>query len=205
MRPVRNLLFMASGKASLFESVKNIPNTQWTMIFDRPCPGLNICETKWKIPYFLIPRQKWKDFSKMSKIEIFDFFLNLKIDLKKIDLIVLGGFLGLLPSSFLQTAGPVINVHPSLLPDYGGAGMYGMNVHKAVIENKSTFSGCSVHFVSEILDGGEVIAQAKCNVLKTETVDSLSEKIFLLEKDVLPRVIHSYLELTPASSRPSTC
>ena len=119
-------------------------------------------------------------------------FLN---KFKNIDLIVLAGFLWLIPS-YLIHAFPkrIINIHPALLPSYGGKGMYGMNVHKAVIENQEKEAGISIHYVNEKYDDGNIIFQAKCEVEPHDTPESLADKIHELEQKYFPGVVKGVLE-----------
>lgn len=107
-----------------------------------------------------------------------------------IDYIILAGFLLKIPSSII-TLFPrkILNIHPALLPKYGGKGMYGQYVHEAVIQNKETESGISIHFVNENYDEGELIFQAHVDVNTTDTVESLAEKIHQLEYTHYPKVI----------------
>lgn len=116
------------------------------------------------------------------------------LKVENIDLIVLAGFLLKMPDAFVKAfPQQIINIHPSLLPKYGGKGMYGINVHKAVIANKEKESGITIHFVNEDYDDGEVILQAKCNLIENETPESLSKKIRLLEFEYLPKAIEKFL------------
>lgn len=113
-------------------------------------------------------------------------------ELKKneIDFIVLGGFLWKLPSSLLKNfPEKIINIHPAILPKYGGKGMYGSKVHEAVLANKEKESGISIHYVDEIYDHGKIIFQAKCPVLENDTADSLAQRIHELEHEYYPKVI----------------
>jgi phosphoribosylglycinamide formyltransferase-1 len=112
----------------------------------------------------------------------------------KPDLIVLAGFLWKFPE-FILEAFPykVINIHPALLPNYGGKGMYGMHVHNAVVANKETETGITIHYVNENYDEGAVIFQAKCNVLPTDTATDVARKIHLLEMEHVPRVVDQLL------------
>lgn len=113
---------------------------------------------------------------------------------EKIDLIILAGFLLKIPEAFVKAfPNKIINIHPSLLPKYGGKGMYGMHVHKAVIANKETESGITIHFVNEEYDKGEVILQAKCRVEPNDTPESLAAKIHKLEYDNFPKAIEKLL------------
>ncbi len=113
---------------------------------------------------------------------------------EKIDLIILAGFLLKIPEAFVKAfPNKIVNIHPALLPKYGGKGMYGMNVHKAVIENKETESGISIHFVNEEYDKGELILQAKCNVDPNDTPETLAKKIRELEHEYFPKAIEKLL------------
>ena len=110
------------------------------------------------------------------------------------DLIVLAGFLWKFPEFILKEfENKVINIHPALLPSYGGKGMYGMHVHKAVVANKETETGITIHFVNENYDEGAIIFQAKCNVLPTDTVEDVAKKIHLLEMAHFPEVVDKLL------------
>lgn len=110
-----------------------------------------------------------------------------------VDIIVLAGFLWLIPPNLIQNF-PIVNIHPALLPKYGGKGMYGMNVHKAVVDNKEIESGISIHFVNEIYDEGKLIFQAKCPVLPSDSPADVAEKIHQLEYKHFPRVIEKVLQ-----------
>lgn len=112
-----------------------------------------------------------------------------------IDAIVLAGFLWLIPDSLIKAyPDKIINIHPALLPKYGGKGMYGMNVHKAVIENNESESGISIHYVNEKYDEGEIIFSTKCQINKDDTAETLAQKIHDLEYQHFPRVIEKWLE-----------
>src|SRR6056297_781380 len=112
-----------------------------------------------------------------------------------IDFIVLAGFLWLIPDYLIKSyPDRIINIHPALLPKYGGKGMYGMNVHKAVIENGEKESGISIHYVNEKYDEGNIIYKAKCPVDPDETPESLASKIHKLEYEYYPKVIDSLLK-----------
>ena len=116
------------------------------------------------------------------------------LNVEKIDLIILAGFLLKIPMSFVKAfPNKIINLHPSLLPNYGGKGMYGNIVHQAVIANSDKESGITIHFVNEEYDKGEIILQAKCIVEESETVESLAKKIQQLEFEHLPKAIEKFL------------
>jgi phosphoribosylglycinamide formyltransferase-1 len=120
-----------------------------------------------------------------------DNFLN-ELESRNIDLIVLAGFLLLIPPSFINKF-PIINIHPALLPSYGGKGMYGSYVHEAVIKNKEKESGITIHLVNEEYDKGEHLFQAKCAISPSDTPDSLAANIHKLEHKHFPKVIEEYL------------
>ena len=111
---------------------------------------------------------------------------------RKIDLIVLAGFLWLIPENLIHNF-LIVNIHPALLPKYGGKGMYGMNVHKAVVENGDTKSGISIHYVNEKYDDGKMIFQATCSVDKEDTPEDVAQKVHELEYLHFPKVIEQVL------------
>ena len=111
---------------------------------------------------------------------------------RKIDLIVLAGFLLLLPQKFVREF-QVVNIHPALLPSYGGKGMYGEHVHSAVIANKEKQSGITIHLVDEVYDHGKILFQASCTIDPMDTPQDLAGKIHELEMEHFPRVIETLL------------
>lgn len=107
-----------------------------------------------------------------------------------IDFIVLAGFLWKIPQALIDAyLRRIINIHPALLPRYGGKGMYGNFVHEAVVSSKDTESGITIHYVDEHYDNGDIIFQAKCTVSKDDDAASLSKKIHALEHQYYPIVI----------------
>jgi phosphoribosylglycinamide formyltransferase-1 len=119
-------------------------------------------------------------------------FVVEELQKRKVDLIVLAGFLWLIPMNLIQNF-RIINIHPALLPKYGGKGMYGIKVHHAVVENKDIESGISIHFVNEKYDEGEIIFQAKCPVLPTDSADDVANKVHQLEYKYFPELIEKVL------------
>lgn len=114
---------------------------------------------------------------------------------KDIDCIVLAGFLWKIPFNILsEYKDKILNIHPSLLPMYGGKGMYGDNIHKLVITNKDTETGITIHIVNEEYDKGRIILQEKINIEKNETLKTLKQKISLLEKESFPKTIEKYIK-----------
>lgn len=114
---------------------------------------------------------------------------------QEIDLIILAGFLWLIPE-YLVKAYPnkIINIHPALLPKYGGKGMWGHFVHEAVVANKETQSGITIHYVNEHYDEGGIIFQASCEVAETDTPEDVAHKVQILEHQHFPRVIEDLIQ-----------
>ncbi len=114
---------------------------------------------------------------------------------ERIDWIVLAGFLWLVPGDILRAfPGRVINLHPALLPAYGGKGMYGAAVHRAVLQDGIGETGITIHLVNEEYDKGRIVFQARCPVFPADTVESLQERIHTLEHVHLPLVVERLIE-----------
>ena len=111
------------------------------------------------------------------------------------DLIVLAGFLWKIPEKIVH-AFPrrIVNIHPALLPKYGGKGMYGDHVHRAVIENGDTESGISIHYVNENYDEGALILQARCRINEGDTPETLAKRVHALEYKYYPETIEQVLQ-----------
>lgn len=106
------------------------------------------------------------------------------------DWVILAGFLWKIPQNMIDAyPNKIINIHPALLPKYGGKGMYGMNVHKAVKENNETETGITIHFVNENYDEGAIIFQAKTQLNSYDTPESIAQKIHVLEYEHFPKII----------------
>lgn len=114
---------------------------------------------------------------------------------KQIDFIVLAGFLLKVPANLLKAfPSKIINIHPALLPKFGGKGMYGDAVHKAVVEAGETESGITIHYVNENYDEGAIIFQAKCPVLKDDSYEDVAKKVHTLEYMHFPVIIEKLLK-----------
>ena len=143
---------------------------------------LKIAE-KENIPSIIIQRRKFYDDGYLPELKNFP-----------IDLIVLAGFMWKVPLVLIQAyPHKIINIHPALLPKFGGKGMYGNFVHEAVLKAKAKESGITIHFVDEIYDNGKIILQAKCKVDENDTPESLAEKIHKLEHENYPKVIEKII------------
>jgi phosphoribosylglycinamide formyltransferase-1 len=113
---------------------------------------------------------------------------------KNADYIILAGFLWKIPNNILEAfPNKIINIHPALLPKYGGKGMFGMHVHNAVVENKESESGITIHYVNENYDEGAIIFQEKFEVLVCDTAEDIAEKIHVLEQNNFPKVIEKVI------------
>ena len=131
-----------------------------------------------------------------SKSELNNFVdLHKKLQNIEVDVIILAGFLLKLPAIMVDSyPNRIINIHPSLLPKYGGKGMYGSNIHKAVIKNKELESGISIHFVNQNYDEGKIILQKKCSISDNESVETLIHKIHKLEHNYFPVAIEKTIK-----------
>jgi phosphoribosylglycinamide formyltransferase-1 len=127
----------------------------------------------------------WKKDSFLSP----DFLIN-SLKNNSIDYIILAGFLLKISDKIIKNfPKKIINIHPSLLPKYGGNGMYGNKVHQAVLDNKEKESGITIHFVNEHYDEGEIISQKKISLNEIETINSLRERINILEHEEFPKTL----------------
>lgn len=138
---------------------------------------------------------------RMTEVVVFDreqlyaseYINNLLLE-RGVDFIVLAGFLWLVPDNLIGSyRRRIVNIHPALLPAYGGKGMYGDHVHRAVLENGERESGITIHYVNERYDEGDIIFQARCEVRSDDTVASLAARIHGLEHRYYPRVVERVL------------
>lgn len=136
-------------------------------------------------------------FAKKDYPDLENLYAQLKylLNINRVDYIVLAGWLKIIPESFIKAfEDRIINIHPSLIPSFCGAGMYGLNVHKAVLEYGAKVSGCTVHFVNEIPDGGAIIAQRAVAVEEGDTPESLQARILEVEHELLPYCVKKLCE-----------
>tara|TARA_B100001287_G_C22654972_1_gene517207 strand:- start:898 stop:1470 length:573 start_codon:yes stop_codon:yes gene_type:complete len=140
--------------------------------------------------------KKWK----LDTLIIPDKFINSTEDILKktnyynINFIVLAGFLIKVPEKFINSfPKSIINIHPSLLPKFGGKGMYGINVHKAVLDANDKETGITIHYVNKKFDEGKIIFQAKCQVLKNDSPTSLAKRVQKLEHQFYPLIIEKII------------
>lgn len=186
-----NIAVFVSGGGSNFQSIidrindGNLPCKIQCVIADRECYGLERARDNGIETYLLDRKQLKKNLSK----EI-DAILD-----GKVELIVLAGFLSILDSDFTKKwSKKIINIHPSLLPKFGGPGMYGIKIHQAVVAAGEKESGCTVHYVDAGVDTGEIIYQEKVSVLETDTPETLQKKVLEIEHRLLPQAIMDIAE-----------
>ena len=185
-----NAAIFASGEGTnaenLFQYFANDPRIKIKLVVtNRDTAGVIARAEKYKKNVQIISKSALENYS--DKIVEF-------LQVEKIDLIILAGFLLKIPQAFIK-AFPrrIINLHPALLPKHGGKGMYGANVHKAVIHHKDEESGITIHYVDEEYDNGDIILQVKCKVLPEDTDESLAKKIRELEFRHFPKAIEKFL------------
>lgn len=185
-----NAAIFASGEGTnaenLFRCFANDPRIRFKLVITNQAnSGVVKKAEQYKKTVHLVSRESLEKYSN----QLVEF-----LKMEKIDLIILAGFLLKIPESFIKAfPGRIVNVHPSLLPRYGGKGMYGKHVHAAVLANEEKFSGATVHLVNEVYDEGKILLQARCEISPEETVDSLSAKVRELEFQILPKAIEQFL------------
>jgi phosphoribosylglycinamide formyltransferase 1 len=139
---------------------------------------------KHKIPHFIFNRQMFYKEKKVDEV----------LRLNGINFIVLAGFMWLMPERFVKNfPKKIVNIHPALLPKYGGKGMYGHHVHEAVVNNKEQESGITIHWVNEVYDEGTIIYQAKCSISPNDSPDEVAAKVHKLEYEHYPRIIEKVI------------
>jgi formyltetrahydrofolate-dependent phosphoribosylglycinamide formyltransferase len=151
------------------------------------CPALEFSKEK-SFQTFVV--SSLDDENKLSYPELLKKFLELEIDL-----IVLAGFLKKIPDDFVEAfENRIINIHPALLPSFGGKGMYGMNVHNAVFNSSAKVSGATVHFVNKVYDEGKIIAQKSIQINDVINAEEISHRVLKIEHELLPEVIQLFAE-----------
>lgn len=185
---MKNIVILVSGSGTnlqrIIDTIESgeIEDAKISLVVaDRACYGLERAKNH-NIENMLIPRGK-----------------NFSAELGKMipentDLIVLAGFLSILKPEFCEKwSGKIINIHPALLPKFGGKGMWGMNVHHAVIDAKEKQSGATVHFVTSGIDEGAIILQKSFEVTENDTPETLAEKVHHIEYEIFPIAINQVL------------
>ena len=187
---MHSLIIFASGAGSnaraIIDYFKHSGKARVALIVsNKPDAGVLAIAGEENIPTLIIDKQhiKTKEFIDA-------------LNLHNPSLLILAGFLWKVPDNVIATfAGRIINIHPALLPGYGGKGMYGLHVHEAVVAAGEKESGITIHYVNEVYDSGNIILQARCTVAVDDTPEALAKKIHRLEHFFFPRCIEYLLEL----------
>lgn len=183
-----NIAVFASGSGTNAEAIyqhfsKHTEINFKALFCNKPNAGVLSRAKEWDTETILFSKEEF-----YSPNSILD-----KLEYLKIDFIVLAGFLWLIPPVLIRNyENRIINIHPALLPNYGGKGMYGMNVHQSVINNQEKESGITIHLVNEEYDKGEILLQAKVNIEKKDTPETLASKIHQLEHKYFPKTLEEY-------------
>lgn len=180
------IAIFASGSGSNAERIVEFFNAKdeievSLILTNNPTAGVIERAQRLNIPVVIFNK---KDFSKTDKIVEM-------LQLQSIDWVILAGFLWLVPKNLIKAfENRMINIHPALLPKYGGKGMWGHHVHEAVVANKEVETGITIHYVNENYDEGKIIFQAKCAVTETDSAEEVAQKIHLLEYQYFPEIIY---------------
>ena len=186
----KRLAIFASGSGSNAEKIaeyfKNHPNIEISLILsNNPQAGVIARARKFQIPVVLFDKKTFNDTNRIVEL----------LQNQHIDLVVLAGFMMLIPEAMVQAfPNKIINIHPALLPKYGGKGMYGHFVHEAVVAAQESESGITIHYVNEHYDEGTIIFQASCPVSPTDTPEDVAKKVQVLEHQHFPEVVEQVLE-----------
>lgn len=187
MEKIRKIAIFASGSGTnaqaIIERFKDSKIIKVDSVFSNKEDAFVLQRAKGlNVPAYIINREKFYSTNELVG------FLNER----GIDLIVLAGFLWLVPENLIKSF-TIINIHPALLPKYGGKGMYGMRVHQAVVDNKESKSGITIHYVNEVYDDGKIIFQAKCNINEGDSPEDVARKVHELEYKYYPEIIEGIL------------
>ena len=178
-----------SGRGSNLRAIlnssklRNLIKVQAVISNKTTCPAYKIAE-EYSISNYVVGKQE----NSISYNNISEFLKSLEIDL-----VVLAGFLKMIPNDMIvDFRNRIINIHPALLPSFGGKGMYGMNVHKAVYNSSTQVSGATVHFVDESYDTGKIISQRWINISDVGSPEEISERVLAVEHELLPHVLEKF-------------
>ena len=190
-KSLKHIVIFASGAGSNAKKIidffkQNKKAKVVLIVCNNPNAGVIQVAENEKIPVLQIEKKHFLENEYIREVKNYD-----------PDLIILAGFLWKIPEIFIKAfPGKIVNIHPALLPYYGGKGMYGMAVHEAVINAGEKQSGITIHYVDEKYDHGEIILQVKCNLDEDETAESLAEKIHQLEHENFAKTIDELLQQT---------
>ena len=183
---MKRIAVFASGGGTDFQSVIDANEREYfceiaCLIVSKDGVGAVERAKKHGIPYGVYAKKDYPDLEELYKR------LTFHLNMLGVDYIVLAGWLKIIPQSFIKTfEDRIINIHPSLIPAFCGSGYYGLKVHQAVLDYGAKISGCTVHFVNEVPDGGAIIAQRAVEVEDGDTAESLQARILEVEHELLP-------------------
>ncbi len=183
---MKRIAVFASGGGTDFQSVIDANEREHfceiaCLIVSKEGVGAVERAKKHGIPYGVYAKKDYPDLEELYKK------LTFHLNMLGVDYIVLAGWLKIIPQSFIKTfEDRIINIHPSLIPAFCGSGYYGLKVHQAVLDYGAKISGCTVHFVNEVPDGGAIIAQRAVEVEDGDTAESLQARILEVEHELLP-------------------
>lgn len=186
---MKNIVIFVSGSGTNAENIiKYFTNNSKikvrAIICNKACLGAEQRAYNLDVPIFTFSRKLF-----YNSNEVVDILSYLQTDY-----IILAGFLWLVPGNILSKySNKILNIHPALLPKYGGKGMYGDFVHKSVVENKETQSGITIHQVNEKYDEGEIVFQATCEIAPSDTYQDVALKVHALEYKHFPEVIERFI------------
>ena len=184
----KRVVIFASGSGSnaqrLMEYFQNHPQIKIVALFSNNPEAYALQRARnFNLPAHVFNRDQFRDGTVLSQVRSY-----------QPDLLVLAGFLWLVPAAFVQAfPQKIINIHPGLLPKYGGKGMHGQHVHQAVLDNRETESGITIHYVNEFYDQGATIMQQYCPVLANDTAETLANRVLQLEHEHFPKVVENIL------------
>lgn len=191
---MKRIAVFASGGGTDFQSIIDANEKQSfceisCLIASKEGIGAIERAKKHSIPAEVYAKKDYPDLEELYKK------LEFTLNMRGVDYIVLAGWLKIIPSSFIKAfEDRIINIHPSLIPSFCGSGYYGLKVHQAVIDYGAKISGCTVHFVNEVPDGGAIIAQRAVEVEDGDTAESLQSRILEVEHELLPFCVKKLCE-----------
>lgn len=199
-RPHRRILILGSGTGSnanaIIEHAARHPSCSYRVVgivTTAASAGITDVGLKAGLPVEVLDKAMPTDSQREALLDM--------IDRLQVDLVVLAGYMRYLdPAIIERVAGQVVNIHPSLLPAHGGQGMYGMRVHRAVLEAGDVESGATVHWVNHIYDDGAIIGQERVPVMPTDTAETLAARVRVAEHRLFPAVLERICASTPAGA-----
>lgn len=188
------IVVFVSGRGSNLQAILNVFNSSDNNVSvsgvvsnKKDCGAFKIAREN-NIPTYLVSNSNDEDFVSYND-------LSQLLTKENIQLIVLAGFLKKIPDEFVEVfENRIINIHPALLPSFGGKGMYGMNVHEAVFNSSAMLSGATVHFVNKIYDDGLIIAQEAVDISECNSPEEIAAKVLKVEHKLLPKVVSCFAE-----------